>query len=105
MAKAEKPFLPVIATANHLRSGSVLYRTRSGLWSLDIAEAAVAETPESAAALLALAKADETRAELVDPNLIEVTRQSGALRPVSFRERIRASGPTFAFLEPDHVPV
>ncbi len=96
MTKATKPFQPVIVTANDLRSGAVQFRMASGVWSSNIDAAALAETPEAADALLALAKLDQERALLIDPMLIEVVRDGDALRPRSLRERIRAYGPTIA---------
>ena len=98
MAKAPKIFQPVIATANALRSGDVVFRTSAGLWSNDVAKAHVAETPEAAAHLQAMADADNAANIVVDPVLIPVARDGGAVRPAALRERIRAQGPTI------HVP-
>ena len=48
-----------------------------------------------AAALLALAEADAAaRHEVVDPYLIDVEEEGGALRPTKYREAIRCLGPT-----------
>lgn len=97
MAKAPKPFKPVVVTANHLRSGAVLFRDASGGWTIRIADAWVAETFEEAEALLVQAKAD---AVAVDPVLIDVIVIDGAPEPTSLRERIRASGPTAETIPP-----
>ena len=94
MAKAPKQFQMVIATANDLRTGDVLFRTRAGLWSRDVKIAAVAETTEAAANLQTAADADNAANVIVDPALIPISREDDVLRPVALRERIRASGPT-----------
>lgn len=96
MAKAPKPFDPVIVTANDLRSGAVVYRTGDGHWSGDVGQAAVAETPAAAEALLARAQADHERSLIVEPALIAIHREGGFLRPAALRELIRATGPTIA---------
>lgn len=104
MAKAAKPFKLAVVTANHLRSGAVLFRTARG-WSEKINDAAVTGTPDAAEALLTLAKADPIA---LDVMLIEVTQENGATTPASLRERIRANGPTAetkAFPEFPHVPL
>jgi hypothetical protein len=101
MAKAPKPFKPVVATANHLRSGAVLFRDADGDWTSQVAAARIAMTPEAAEALLAQAKADPVA---VDPVLIEVIVVDGAPQPASLRERIRASGPTAETIAPTEAP-
>jgi hypothetical protein len=89
MAKA-KPFSLAVVTANHLRSGAVLFRTPRG-WSENIQDAAVAGSPEAAEFLLAQGKADPVA---LDAMLIDVTQENGVVTPASLRERIRANGPT-----------
>ncbi len=104
MAKAAKPFKPTAITANHLRTGAVLFRTEAG-WSERIAEAAVAGTPEAAELLLNQAKADPIALDVVQ---IEVIQADGTVTPASLRERIRANGPTAetkASPEFPHVPL
>lgn len=103
MAKAPKIFRPVIVTANHLRSGAVVYRTRAGTWSLEVAEAEVAGTPEAAETLLARAMGDHAANIVVEPVLIEIVHEGGFVRPASLRELIRASGPTIPLPVPDPV--
>ena len=83
-----------ILTANRLRDGIVVYLRDDGEWSEAISKAAVARAPEDDARLLetgAQAVADQ---QVVEPYLIDVTAESGPLRPVRFREAIRAAGPT-----------
>jgi hypothetical protein len=84
------PFRPVVVSANDLRSGAVVYRRPDGRWSGDVAGAEIAASPEAAARLLDLAKADHDACVVVEPALVEI--RDG--RPVRLRERIRQSGPT-----------
>jgi hypothetical protein len=80
--------------ANRLTDGLVVFYTASGGWSGDIAEGAQIADEAEEAKLFAAAKADEARCRVVDPNLIDVTVDSGQPRPVAIREAIRAFGPT-----------
>lgn len=94
MSKAAKPFRPVVATGNHLRSGAVIYREADGTWSGEIGRAEIADTPEAAENLLTRAKADHDACIVVEPMLIDVDRIGGRGAARSLRERIRAEGPT-----------
>src|SRR5262249_20633376 len=51
---------PVVITANRLGDGAVVYRTRDGMWSTILEDAAVATTAPVATELLAAAAADNT---------------------------------------------
>ena len=82
-----------IVTANRLRDGLVVYLNGAG-WSERIDDARVARAEEDAAALLARAEGPGQAVRVVDPYLIEVTREEAVPRPVSRREAIRALGPT-----------
>ncbi|GGH30530.1 hypothetical protein GCM10007036_41190 [Alsobacter metallidurans] len=80
-------------TGNSTGDGRVVFRTAEGWWSRKIDEAAVADTPEAAAALLAEAQKDADQAQLiVDPYLIEVARTDAGLIATRNREAIRAQG-------------
>ncbi|MBK5958596.1 hypothetical protein CCR97_10295 [Rhodoplanes elegans] len=95
MSKRPKTFQPVVATANDLASGAVVFRDRDGAWSRDIADAEVAATPDEAEALFARARADQDARHLVvDVAAIEVVRDGAFVRPAALRELIRTSGPT-----------
>jgi hypothetical protein len=81
-----------LVTANRLRDGKVVYRTDDG-WSPALADARI--VPESEAAALLAAATDEPKPQtVVTPYLIEAVVEGGTLRPVTLRERIRATGPT-----------
>lgn len=81
-----------LVTANRLRDGAVVYRTGDS-WSPDIAGSRLA-APSEAEALLAAATAGPKPLPVVAPYLIDAEVESGAVRPLSLRERIRAGGPT-----------
>ena len=88
--------MPQSVTANRLADGAVVFRRGDGGWSLRVEEAATAG-PDEAAALLVAAERDAAAAIVVAPYLIEVDSTGGELRPVGYRERIRAYGPSRAF--------
>ena len=101
MAKAPKTFQPVIATANALRSGDVVFRTSAGLWARDVRKAYVAATPEAAANLQTAAEADNGANLIVDLALIPIAQDGDRVRPAALRERIRADGPTISLPRDD----
>ena len=81
-----------ILTASATRDGQPLYRQASGGWTPVLAKARVLDDRDAAASQLDAARREE--AMVCDPYLIEVDASQGAPVPVSFRERIRATGPT-----------
>lgn len=91
-----RPFKPVVATANTLATGQVVFLSRAGVWTPDLSAAAPADTPEAAAALQAAGDRAIAQNEIVDLALVPVARDGDALRLVDLRERIRATGPTIA---------
>jgi hypothetical protein len=80
-----------VLTANRLIDGEVVFWSGEN-WVESFARALTFEDDASAEAAEAAAKSDVTR--LVDPYLIEVMAMGGRFAPVSFRERLRALGPT-----------
>ncbi|MGV2978664.1 DUF2849 domain-containing protein [Camelimonas sp. ID_303_24] len=95
MKRAAKGHALQVVTANALRSGSVVFRTAQGDWSLDIADAAIAETAEAGEILLAAAAQDVAADMVVEAYLVDVERLAEGPRPLLLRERIRAlRGPT-----------
>jgi len=76
-------------TANRLLDGEVVFWSGAH-WVEQFSDAELFDDPDPADAALATAKALSTL--LIDPYLITVTDDGAA--PVSFRERIRALGPT-----------
>ncbi len=95
MAKAPKlKHNPQIVTANHLSRGDVVYLTGDHDWSGRIVDALVVPDEAAAAELLAEANAQAARNIVVGPYLVPVLPGITPPRPVQFRERIRAAGPT-----------
>lgn len=83
-----------IFNANDLLSGRVVYLTKDGGWSERIAEAVTFETAEDEARLKQIADAAFDARRVVDVLPIEVSIENGAIRPVVYRERLRAEGPS-----------
>jgi hypothetical protein len=83
--------MPSVVTANHLRSGAVVYLARDGRWveALDCADAV--ETPSELKALEALAHAAVERNDVTAVYAFDVRLDDGRPAPVSVRERIRAA--------------
>ncbi len=92
---------PRMVTANRLGDGLVVYLDRHGGWSERIADGRVASDDAAAAALMTVAEA--AACQVVAPYLIDVVDGDGSVRPASFRERIRAQGPTVPSDFLDHV--
>jgi hypothetical protein len=80
--------------ANRLTDGRVVYLAADGGWVDDIAAGAVTNDAHSAQRLLAVARQAEDQSTVIEPYLIGIRTATGARLPVSFRESIRASGPT-----------
>lgn len=88
------PFVPKVATSNHLLEGDVIYFARPG-WTRDLAEATVAMTAEEAEALLTEASAFPL--ETVGAVLTDVDVSTGTPKPTHFRETFRTKGPSNYF--------
>ena len=81
-------------TANRLVDGEVVFWSGEA-WSERFADAHLFDDGADAnAAEDAEARAKGLITELVDPYLIDVTAVDGGVVPVSYRERLRALGPT-----------
>jgi Protein of unknown function (DUF2849) len=83
-----------IVTANNLIDGAVVYRTAEGRWTTHIGAALGVADEAEAKALLALAESDAARQIMVAPYLVEVDGTPGHWQLKSWRERIRAEGPS-----------
>lgn len=77
-------------TANDLITGEAVFR-RGGAWAERLEQADLYADADAAAEALAGA-AEPTR--VVDPYLIDLRLQDAVAIPVSYRERIRALGPS-----------
>jgi len=80
--------------ANRLTDGRVVFLAADGTWVDSIAAGTLATDIDTAQRLLAGARQDEDLSAVIDPYLIDVRTAAGARQPVSFREGIRATGPT-----------
>ena len=79
-------------TANLLVEGDVVFWGEGG-WREQFSQADLIEDPAAAEAVLDAAKATPT--VVIDPYLIDVAiEEDGSPVPISFRERVRALGPT-----------
>lgn len=78
-------------TANRLSDGEVVF-WKDGAWVERLSEAEVFS--DEVAAGEAEASARTQRTVVIDPYLIDLVDSAGFWAPVSYRERIRALGPT-----------
>ena len=79
-------------TGNKLDDGEAIFLGHEGGWVPRFADAALFEDDDAALAAEAHAKTEITL--VVDPYLIDVIPSEGAWAPLSYRERVRALGPT-----------
>lgn len=83
-----------VVSANRLSDGIVVYLMPDGGWSEWISQSAIASGEDAAEALLAQARQAEADRIVVEPYLIEVAEIDGEVRPVRYRELVRATGPS-----------
>jgi hypothetical protein len=80
-----------VLTANRLSDGVVVFLDANGRWSEHIAAARLAEKADAEA----LTEAGDARGdEVVAPYLIDVALEAQGPKPLRYRERIRAFGPS-----------
>jgi len=91
---AKKITGPQILTANLLGDGLVVFLGVGGSWSASLEGAHLAHSDADVAQLEALGGKAAQDNHIVDPYLIEVEGNSGALSPIEMRERRRAMGPS-----------
>jgi hypothetical protein len=78
-----------IVTANHLLEGASIFLGEDG-WTTDHHAAKLAASPDEAAALEALGRADEAANKVVGVYLVAVEMgEDGRIEPVHFREKLR----------------
>ncbi len=83
-----------VLTANHLVEGHVVFLNENGIWVSDVNRAVLAETAEQKAEFGQKSEAARSATQVVEPYLVEVTIEKGAVRPIKNRERMRTLGPT-----------
>ncbi len=81
--------MPHLLTCNRLETGEVLWWTGEG-WNTDIRAAAALEKADAEALIAQLAPAERVN----DLAAIEAEANGGGWRPLTTRERVRASGPS-----------
>ena len=86
-----KAFTPQIVSANDLFVGDVVYLTPAEDWTRDIAEAAIADSPARAEALLDTAMGQAN--QVIGPYLVAVA-PGRRPTPTHFREQFRDLGPS-----------
>jgi sulfite reductase (NADPH) hemoprotein beta-component len=92
----------VVASANRLGDGAVVFLGDAGEWTTRLDRAAIARDQRAGEILLERAKAEGFG--VVDPFLVAVIQgDDGTIEPISLREKIRASGLTFAAIAADAV--
>ena len=79
--------------ANRLTDGVVVFMTADGAWVEAIADGYLFPDDE-AERQLELGGRGELDCEIIDPCLIEVEERDGIRTPTSYREEIRARGPS-----------
>jgi hypothetical protein len=83
-----------IFNANDINHGRVVYLAADGSWSERIADAAIVQSAEDEARLQAIADAAFEARQVVDVYAIDVAIEDSRIRPLVYRERIRAEGPS-----------
>jgi hypothetical protein len=92
----------LVASANRLTDGVVVFLDDAGAWIQRLDRAAVARDKRAGEILLERAKAEAFT--VVDPYLVAVSENDdGVLEPLSLREKIRVSGLTFDAIAADAV--
>ncbi len=91
-----------VASANRLVDGMVVFLDEAGQWTERLERAAVARDKQAAQVLLERARAEAF--SVVEPFLVAVVEdEEGRIEPLSLREKIRASGLTFAAIAAEAV--
>ena len=93
-----------VLTANRLSDGIVVFLTATSAWSEKIDEAVLAREPLAAEALDKRGAEFEAANHVTGAYLIEAERDGSAITPTHVRERIRACGPTVAYLGAQTLP-
>ncbi len=89
-----------VFTANRVTDGIVVFLDDAGGWTETVSESRLIASDEDEAAATEMAEKAADDAVVADPYLIDVTEDGGEIRPVRYRERIRAYGPP---VHPDFV--
>jgi hypothetical protein len=90
----KKAMTDQVLTANRLSDGAVVYFTDSGTWTEWIGGSRIARDAKAGESLL-VDGMNASSGQVADaPYLIDVTADGRDVRPLRYRERIRAFGPS-----------
>ncbi len=82
-----------MVTANRLHDGAVVYLAADNDWTRNVESGFVSDS-DGTEKLMQVAEQAVQHQIIVAPYLIEVEVVANSIRPVRFREQIRAKGPT-----------
>jgi sulfite reductase (NADPH) hemoprotein beta-component len=82
-----------IVTANRLHDGAVVYLAKNNDWTRNI-ESGLASKPTNTGALMETAERAVQDQFIIAPYLVDVEVIGNSVRPLRFREQIRAKGPS-----------
>jgi hypothetical protein len=85
-----------VITGNSMQDGDVVWRDASGVWTPEIADAAVYATEQSLADALDAARREEAAGQIIGVYEVAIDTVGARPVPLRLRERIRAGGPTIA---------
>ena len=86
---------PFAISGNALLNGHVVWLGEAAGWVGAFDQARILATEAEAADAMARATADRRELEVVEVHVVDVAeRSAGRLAPVTYRERVRAFGPT-----------
>ena len=85
---------PMIFTANRLLDGEAVWLGANGRWVESPASAVVSHTKEELEATRIEAARGDRENHVVEPYEMAVSVENGVAVPATYRERIRAAGPT-----------
>ncbi|MBC8338880.1 MAG: DUF2849 domain-containing protein [Alphaproteobacteria bacterium] len=82
-----------VFTANRVCDGIVVFLAEDGNWTTSLEECRVIGDGGALKQAMATAEKAAEYAVVADPYLIDVIEENDAIRPIRYRERIRAYGP------------
>ena len=86
-----------VLTANGLSDGEALFYSGTG-WVREFQKSEVADNADAESRLATIGALSYANNQVVDVNLIDVTRRDNKLHAVRLRERIRAEGPSIEYV-------
>jgi hypothetical protein len=87
-----------VLTANRLTDGISVWLGANGEWTTALKDAFLARHEDAVSAIEAAGRQALADNRVVDVNVIEIEETQAGPRPYRLRERIRADGPTIAYV-------